>query len=51
MYQAPAWYPHCSEESTPSPGKRVTDGCKLSCGCWELNPSQKNAGAASALNL
>ena len=20
-----------------SPGTRVTDGCKMTCGCWELN--------------
>lgn len=27
-----------SEDGGKSPAARVTDGCELSCGCWELNP-------------
>lgn len=27
------------EKGIKSLGTRVADGCKLSCGCWEIDPS------------
>ena len=26
-----------AEEGVETPGAEVTDGCELSCGCWESN--------------
>jgi hypothetical protein len=32
-----AWCPEMPEEGFGCPGTGITDGCELSCGCWELN--------------
>lgn len=34
-----AWYIQRLEEGIAFPGTGVTDGYKLSCGCWDSNPS------------
>lgn len=38
MYHVHIWGPQRSEESTGSPGTRVTNGCEPPNACWELNP-------------
>lgn len=35
----PVWYQQKPEEGAGSPSIGIIDGCKGSCGCWELNLS------------
>jgi hypothetical protein len=38
IYYMHAWCPWRSEEGVRCPGTEIIiDGCKLPCGCWELN--------------
>ena len=30
--------PHSGQKRASDPQYRITDGCELPCGCWELNP-------------